>query len=50
MVGMLIVSDGTATPSQGSENATATQSAAVTNNQSGTPANNTAAGTDDQQG
>jgi plastocyanin len=42
MVATLVVSDGAATPSQSSENATTTQGAAV-NNQSGTSANNTAA-------
>jgi plastocyanin len=48
MAGMLIVSDGGATTPQGSENATATQSAAV-ENQTNASGNNTAAGTDDGQ-
>jgi plastocyanin len=48
MAGMLIVSDVGATTPQGSENATATQSAAV-ENQTNASGNNTAAGTDDGQ-
>ncbi|MDP8888552.1 MAG: plastocyanin/azurin family copper-binding protein, partial [Thermoproteota archaeon] len=42
MVATLVVSDGAATPSQSSENATATQGAASVNNQSGASANSTA--------
>jgi plastocyanin len=50
MVGMLVVSDGgAAAPSQRSENATATQSAAV-DNLTSTSTNDTAAGMDDAQG
>jgi plastocyanin len=48
MAGILIVSDVGATTPQGSENATATQSAAV-ENQTNASGNNTAAGTDDGQ-
>ena len=43
MVATLVVSNGAAPPSQSSENGTATQGAVI-NNQSGTSANNTAAG------
>ena len=43
MVAMLVVSNGAAPPGQSSENGTATQGAVI-NNQSGTSANNTAAG------